>query len=83
MLEWNPALKWLTGSHEQVERVSKMFRVYYSMPDTTGYEDEDYLVDHSIFFYLLDSSHQFIEFYGKHMTPDEVAAKIAQQIKFR
>jgi protein SCO1/2 len=37
-------------------------------------EGEDYLVDHSIFFYLMDPEGKFVDCYAKDTTADEVAS---------
>src|SRR5205814_6420437 len=42
----------LTGTHEQVKNVCKQYRVYFSTPEKVK-PGEDYLVDHSIYFYLM------------------------------
>ena len=42
----------LTGTYEQVRNVCKQYRVYFSTPRNVQ-PGEDYLVDHSIYFYLM------------------------------
>jgi protein SCO1/2 len=78
--QWNPKMLWLTGNFTQVEDVAKKFRVYYSAPDVKEGEDQDYLVDHSIFFYLMDKRGDFMEYFGKWMSAEEVANKMRQTI---
>jgi protein SCO1/2 len=56
--EFHPRLMGLTGSYEAVKQACKAYRVYFSTPpgaDPSG----DYLVDHSIFFYLMDPGASF------------------------
>lgn len=50
--EFHPSIIGLTGSWEQIKDVCKKYRVYFSTPEgaTAG---TDYLVDHSIYFYLM------------------------------
>jgi protein SCO1 len=50
--EFHPALIGLTGSWEQVKAVCKAYRVYFSTPPNVQ-PGQDYLVDHSIYFYLM------------------------------
>lgn len=76
---WNPRTEWLTGSMEQITKAAKAFRVYFSMPELEKTQD-DYLVDHSIFFYLMDPQWKFMDFYGKQLTAEEVAEKMARSI---
>jgi protein SCO1/2 len=42
----------LTGTYEQVKNVCKQYRVYFSTPENVE-PGEDYLVDHSVYFYLM------------------------------
>jgi protein SCO1 len=47
----------LTGTPEQVDAVTRAFRVYSSRPPLKALgenDDQDYLVDHSVFAYLMD-----------------------------
>lgn len=73
---------WLTGALDKIDAAAKQFRVYYSIPSKEDRQgDEDYLVDHSIFFYLLDDQGEFMEFFGKNMTATEVAEKMARVLR--
>lgn len=56
--EFHSAMVGLTGTWEQVKACCKAYRVYFSTPPHVK-PGQDYLVDHSIYFYLmgeLDSS---------------------------
>lgn len=55
LAEFHPAFIGLTGSHEQIKSTCKAYRVYFSTPANVK-EGEDYLVDHSIYFYLMGMS---------------------------
>ena len=50
--EFHPRIVGLTGTYDQVKHVCKMYRVYFSTPRDVK-PGEDYLVDHSIYFYLM------------------------------
>lgn len=50
--EFHPAIVGLTGTYEQVKHVCRQYRVYFSTPKDVK-PGEDYLVDHSIYFYLM------------------------------
>lgn len=50
--EFHQEIKGLTGTYEQVKDVCKQYRVYFSTPKDVK-PGEDYLVDHSIYFYLM------------------------------
>lgn len=51
--DFHPRLVGLTGSYEAVKAACKAYRVYFSTPPNADPKG-DYLVDHSIFFYLMD-----------------------------
>jgi protein SCO1/2 len=78
--KYDPRIVWLTGSAEQIAPVAKAFRVYFSIPEVEEGEDDDYLVDHSIFFYLMDRDNKFVHFYGKNATPEEISTSLAELI---
>ena len=52
LAEFHPGLVGLTGTWEQIKDVCKKFRVYFSTPEGVK-PGMDYLVDHSIYFYLM------------------------------
>jgi protein SCO1 len=61
--------------------MAKMYRLYFSAPPSAIDDDEnDYLVDHSIFFYFMGPNNEFIQNYGRNETSKEIAAKIKEQM---
>lgn len=50
--EFHPSLVGLTGTWQQVKDVCRAYRVYFSTPEGVK-PGQDYLVDHSIYFYLM------------------------------
>lgn len=79
--EWSPDIQWLTGTDQQIKSVAKKFRVYYSSPEWSEGSDDAYLVDHSIFFYLMDRQGEFMQFFGKNMSAEDIALKMDQLIR--
>ncbi|ORY27453.1 SCO1/SenC-domain-containing protein [Naematelia encephala] len=73
--DFHPRLVGLTGDYDAIKRACKSYRVYFSTPPNAKPTD-DYLVDHSIFFYLMDPLGQFVDAFGKATTADEVADKV-------
>ncbi len=73
--EFHPRMIGLTGELENVKAVSKAYRVYYSK---TGESSTDYLVDHSIIHYLINPAGEFVTFFGKNTTAEQLAAQIVQ-----
>ena len=64
-----------------MKNVCKQYRVYFSTPPNVQPGEEDYLVDHSIYFYVMDPEGDFVECIGRQNTAEDGAAIIAQHIK--
>ncbi|CAD7925082.1 unnamed protein product [Amoebophrya sp. A25] len=77
--EFHPRLRGLTGTPEQVKKVTRAFRVYYN--EGIRADGDDYLVDHSIIQYFMDRNGNFVDFFGKNMTVGEIVSKIAAKIQ--
>jgi protein SCO1/2 len=78
--DFHPDMVGFTGDQDTIRAVAKSFRVYVSAPPNVA-EGEDYLVDHSIFFYLMDPEGKFVDCYAKDTTSDEVTASFKQYVK--
>jgi SCO1/SenC len=50
--EFHPDIIGLTGTYENVKQTCKAYRVYFSTPEKVK-PGEDYMVDHSIYFFLM------------------------------
>ncbi|KAK4055657.1 Cu-binding protein [Microbotryomycetes sp. JL201] len=77
--DFHPSLVGLTGSYDDIKKTCKAYRVYFSTPPNAKPTD-DYLVDHSIFFYLMDPNGKFVDAFGRSMGPDEVKTKIGKYL---
>lgn len=75
LAEFHPDFIGLTGTWEQIKQVCKNYRVYFSTPEGVK-PGQDYLVDHSIYFYLMDPEGDFVEAIGKQHSPEQAAAII-------
>lgn len=69
----HPRMIGLTGSPEQVKAASTAFRTYYKAHPKV---DDEYLVDHSTFSYLVMPEQGFVEYFRRETTPDQMADKI-------
>ncbi|EDO17453.1 hypothetical protein Kpol_1037p50 [Vanderwaltozyma polyspora DSM 70294] len=67
--DFHPDIVGLTGSYDEIKNTCKQYRVYFSTPPNLK-PGQDYLVDHSVFFYLMDPEGQFVQVLG--MSNDEV-----------
>jgi len=77
--DFHPKMIGLTGTYEAVKACCKAYRVYFSTPPNAKPGD-DYLVDHSIFFYLMNPDGDFVDAYGKSHTADLVRERVATSI---
>ena len=69
----------LVGPYEEIKAICKAYRVYFSTPpnaDPAG----DYLVDHSIFVYLMDPEGKFVEAFGQSVGPEEIVKKVREAL---
>lgn len=80
--EFHPAFVGLTGTYNQIKKVAKAYRLYFSAPpQSLDEDDDDYLVDHSIFFYLMGPNGEYIEHFGRNDSASQVVDKIIKHIK--
>ncbi|GFN15025.1 Cu-binding protein [Aspergillus tubingensis] len=77
--EFHPGIIGLTGTYDEVKHVCKQYRVYFSTPRDIK-PGEDYLVDHSIYFYLMDPDNDFVECIGRQDTPESATRTIMEHI---
>ncbi len=67
----------LTGSQDQIAAAAKAFRVVFLVRDK-GRSDEDYLVDHSSYYYLMDSKWRLVAVMKHDITPAQMADAVKQ-----
>jgi protein SCO1/2 len=79
--EFHPKMIGLVGTPQQVDHITRAFRVYTSKgPEET---EGDYLMDHSIFMYLMDKEGKFLDYYGVAMDAEEIAESIQNHLAER
>lgn len=71
---FHPNIIGLTGSVEDIKRMTKTYRVYAkkTKPDEHG----SYSVDHSSFMYLMDSKGLFIKHFRHNIDPEKLAEEL-------
>ena len=74
--QFHPSLIGLTGTPEQVMEACKSYRIYASKPPDN--DEDDYLVDHSVFMFLMNPE----GFYVAHFGPDKDEDQILEQISW-
>jgi protein SCO1/2 len=86
-LDFHPSVIGLTGSYDAVKSMCKAYRVYFSSPPPPKGAEKldpkvhDYLVDHSIYFYLMDPRGEFVEAFGKVSTVQDVANRLDEELE--
>ena len=70
-------VKGVTGSKEEIDKLSSSLQVYYAQMKDESANQDNYYVDHSSFIYLLNPDATLIS----QFTPKASAEEIAQQIK--
>ncbi|GAB7362783.1 hypothetical protein MBLNU230_g3087t1 [Neophaeotheca triangularis] len=79
LAEFHDDILGMTGTWQEVKDVCKAYRVYFSTPPDVK-PGQDYLVDHSIYFYLMDPEGDFVEAIGRNFTVDAAAKVINDHI---
>lgn len=77
--DFHPDIIGLTGTYDQVKNMCKKYRVYFSTPPNVK-PGQSYLVDHSIFFYMMDPEGKFIDVLGRNYTGPEALAKVEEHL---
>ncbi len=75
--DMHPKMIALTGSPEQVKAASQAYKTYYARG--TG-EGEFYLMDHSTFTYLMFPETGLASYFGRDVSPEEMADEAACHI---
>jgi protein SCO1/2 len=79
LTDFHPSFIGLVGGYADTKTVCKAYRVYFSTPPNADPKG-DYLVDHSIFVYLMDPNGQFVEAFGQNVSAEEVETKINEAV---
>ncbi|MFM2390464.1 MAG: hypothetical protein RLZZ437_2019 [Pseudomonadota bacterium] len=70
----HPAMIGLTGTEAQIKEAAQAYRVLYQRREIDG---GDYLMDHSVFTYLMMPETGFADFFQRSATPEEIADAVA------
>ena len=78
--DFHPATIALTGSHDDIKKACRAYRVYFTKPTEAEVARGDYLLDHSIISYLVDPEGNFVDYFGKSLSKDEMQTKMGKAI---
>lgn len=70
----------VTGTYADIKQMCKQYRVYFSTPEHVK-PGQEYLVDHSIFFYLMDPQGKFVTILGRNLDEVTGVEKIRETLK--
>jgi protein SCO1 len=70
----HPAMIGLTGSDAQIKETANAYRALYQRREIG---DGDYLMDHSVFTYLMLPETGFADFFQRDATPEQIADAVA------
>ena len=71
----HPKMIGLTGSDEQIRKITNKYRVYYKKQNDE--DQQNYLVDHTAFTYLVLPEKGFMDFFRRNLTAEQLADKVA------
>jgi len=69
----------LTGTSQEIADVAKSYRVYYGFGDKDS--DGDYIVDHTIYMYLINPDGQLMDAYQRRCKVDEIVQGSTEYMK--
>jgi len=70
----------LTGPQDQIDRVVKGYRVYVASQKSETQSDDNYLVSHSAYIYLMDPQGKFVNVIQSSEGGEEIAAWLRKQM---
>jgi len=64
---------------DEIRTVSKKFRVYFGKGEAD--EDNDYIIDHTIILYLVNSEGKFVNFFGRGLDAEPIIESIKKHME--
>ena len=78
--DFDPRIKFLSGTPDQVKKAARRYRVYTSIADSDQ-DADDYLIDHSIVLYFVGPDGDFLDFFTQSTSAKDVADGITKHFK--
>lgn len=79
LAEFHPDIIGLTGTYDEIKKTCKSYRVYFSTPPDLK-PGQDYLVDHSIFFYFMDPEGKYVDVFGRQYNAETAVEKMKEHM---
>lgn len=80
LLDFDSSIHGITGPIDSIVKAAKKYRVYFKPSRTSAEGNDDYLLDHSIFLFLVDPNGKYVIHFGKDKSVDECVTKIREAI---
>ncbi|HJD65137.1 MAG TPA: SCO family protein [Rickettsia endosymbiont of Diachasma alloeum] len=69
---FHPKFIGLTGNEKQIREVADKFKVYYAKVASESDNNQDYILDHSSFTYLMDKNGKYLKHFYLDSAPKEI-----------
>ncbi|KAL1756280.1 h-sco1 [Schizophyllum commune] len=79
LADFHPRFVGLRGGWDATKSICRAYRVYFSTPPDAD-PNGDYLVDHSIFVYLVDPEGHFVDAFGQNLTAEDIKQKVEEAV---
>lgn len=70
----------LTGTAAQIAAVAKEYRIYYAKDAETDPGDDNYMMNHSSYIYLMDPDGKLVTVFPSDANPQDIADELTRQI---
>lgn len=77
--DFNSKFVGLTGDKEAISKATKLFRVYYEAHEAD--EFDEYIVDHTIITYLVNPEGEFVDYFMRSNTVEQMVDTIKKHVK--
>ncbi len=74
---FHPDILGLSGSPEQTTAIAKSYKAYFARVEDGDNDPEAYLMDHTVFIYLMGRDGEFLSLFSYPADPQDMATKIA------
>jgi protein SCO1/2 len=68
----------LTGTDEQIKKVTEMFSAYYEKADSEGADNPNYMMNHTAYIYLVNKYGKFVRFFDTSSNAEEIATAVKE-----
>ncbi|MCF8462585.1 MAG: SCO family protein [Rickettsiaceae bacterium] len=81
MKNFHPDFISLTGDAEEIDRLAKLFKIYYKIAPSKEPNDKDYLIDHSVFIYLMDGDGKYLSHFDSSASEAETLNQLIKILR--